>query len=90
MAFVDEPVDPADFDVEFDPEASLTENTQRLAEAIGIENGELYYTMSKFYAVGIFEAPNNTAAERIVRNVRHTADVNAEVVPIFTPSDIEE
>lgn len=90
MAFIDGPVEPADFGIESDPDASLAEDTRRLAEAAGMKNGKLFYTMSKFYAVSIFEAPDNRAAERIVRNIRNAADVNAEVVPIFRPSDLEE
>lgn len=88
MAFLDEPVDPADFDIEFDPDASLAENTSKLADAVGINDGEVYYTMSKFYAVAIFEAEDNRAAEEIVRKVSQAADVQVEVVPAFTPSEL--
>lgn len=90
MAFIDKPVDRTAFDVELDPDASFAENNQRVMEAIGLEDAELFFTMSKFYAVALFNASDNHAAEQIVREVRNATDVQAEVVPVFEASELEE
>lgn len=89
MVFTRAPADAAEFELEIDADASLTERNEQMMESVGLQLVDLYYLTGKYWAVGVVEAPDDRTVARAVRTVYGTdSDVQPEFVPAISADEL--